>query len=46
MNENQDLKNYNEYLYPNQTGDAIYLGERRVARVWHYFDKELDVRLS
>ena len=40
------VKNYNEYLYPNQTGDAIYLGERRVSRVWHYFDKELNVRTS
>ncbi len=39
-------KNHNEYLYPNQTGDAIYLGERRVSRVWHYFDKELNVRTS
>ena len=25
------------------TGDAIYLGETRVSRVWHYFEKELDV---
>ena len=38
------IKNHNEYLYPNKTGDAIYLGETRVSRVWHYFDKELDVR--
>ena len=38
------IKNHNEYLYPNKTGDAIYLGETRVSRVWHYFEKELDVR--
>ena len=40
------IKNHNEYLYPNKTGDAIYLGERRISRVWHYFDKELDVRTT
>ncbi len=40
------VKNHNQYLYPNQTGDALYLGERRVSRVWHYFDKELNVRTS
>jgi hypothetical protein len=35
-----------QYLYPNRTGDALYLGERRVSRVWHYHDKELNVRTS
>jgi hypothetical protein len=40
------VKNHNEYLYPNKTGDAIYLGERRISRVWHYVDKELNVRIS
>jgi len=37
-------KDQNEYLYPNSTGDALYIGERRVSRVWHYHDKELNVR--
>ena len=40
------VKKINEYLFPNKTADAIYLGERRVSRVWHYYDKELNVRLS
>ena len=38
------VKDHNQYLYPNKTGDAVYLGERRLSRVWHYFDKELNVR--
>ena len=40
------VKDHNQYLYPNKTGDAVYLGERRLSRVWHYFDKELNVRTS
>ena len=28
------------------TGDTLYLGETRVSRVWHYHDKELNVRTS
>ena len=35
--------NHNDYLLPNRTGDAVYVGETRVNRVWHYHDKELDV---
>ena len=23
-------------MYPNKTGDAVYIGETRVSRVWHY----------
>ena len=44
VNNLQNTRNQNEYLFPNKAGDAIYLGERRVSRVWHYFDKEIDVR--
>ena len=38
-------KDQNEYLYPNKTGDAVYIGETRVSRVWHYHDKELHARI-
>ena len=41
-----NVKDHNQYLYPNKTGDAVYLGERRLSRVWHYFDKELNVRTA
>ena len=34
-------RDQNNYLYTNRTGDSIYLGEKRVSRVWHYHDKEL-----
>ena len=40
------VKYHNQYLYPNKSGDALYLGETRVSRVWHYHDKELNVRTS
>jgi hypothetical protein len=40
------VKDINNYLYPNESQNKIYLGEQRLSRVWHYFDKELDVRLS
>jgi hypothetical protein len=40
------VKDHNQYLYPNQTGDKFYLGERRVSRVWHYHNKDLNVRLT
>jgi hypothetical protein len=39
------VKDQNEYLYPNRTGDAVYIGETRVSRVWHYHDKELHARI-
>ena len=38
-------KDQNEYLYPNKSGDAVYIGETRVSRVWHYHDKELHARI-
>lgn len=34
----------NNYLYPNEHSDGVYLGHKRVSRVWHYFDKEMHVR--
>lgn len=40
------VKDHNNYLYPNRSSDTIYLGERRVSRVWHYHDKELNVRIA
>lgn len=39
------VKNHNDYLFPNRTNDALYLGERRVSRLWHYHDKELNARI-
>ena len=41
----QRMKNHNDYLYPNKVGDALYLGERRVSRIWHYHEKELNARI-
>ena len=38
------VKDQNNYLFPNKVGDAVYLGHKRVSRVWHYFDKEINVR--
>jgi hypothetical protein len=40
------VRDQNKYLYPNRTGDNLYIGEKRVSRVWHYHDKELDVRTT
>ena len=40
----QHVKNQNEYLYPNRSGENIYLGDSRVTRVWHYHEKDLYVR--
>ena len=37
-------KDQNNYLYPNRSGDAVYLGDKRVSRVWHYHEKDIDVR--
>ena len=46
INNLDRMRDQNNYLYPNSTGDAIYLGDKRVSRVWHYFDKEINVRTS
>lgn len=37
-------KDQNNYLYPNKSDDAYFLGHKRISRVWHYFDKEINVR--
>ena len=39
-------KDQNNYLYPNKNLNALYLGEKRVSRVWHYHDKEMNVRTA
>ena len=44
VNNLQHVKNQNEYLYPNRSGENIYLGDSRVTRVWHYHEKDLYVR--
>ena len=38
------MKDQNNYLFPNAAGNSVFLGDKRVSRVWHYFDKELNVR--
>ena len=40
------IRDHNNYLYPNREGQKIYLGPHRVSRVWHYHDKELNVRTT
>jgi hypothetical protein len=37
-------KDQNNYLYPNRSGDVLYLGDKRVSRVWHYHEKDINVR--
>jgi len=44
VNNLTDKKDQNNYLYPNKSGDAIFLGDKRISRVWHYYDKEINVR--
>tara|TARA_B100000214_G_scaffold368817_1_gene340923 strand:- start:276 stop:1064 length:789 start_codon:yes stop_codon:yes gene_type:complete len=44
VNNLQHTKDQNNYLFPNQAGENIYLGEKRVSRVWHYHNKDLHVR--
>jgi hypothetical protein len=46
VNNTTTVKDQNEYLYPNKAGEAVYIGETRVSRVWHYHDKELHARIS
>jgi len=45
VNNVMRAKDQNNYLYPNRSGDALYIGETRVKRVWHYHDKELHARI-
>jgi hypothetical protein len=40
-----NIKDQNNYFYPTRSGDAVYIGETRVSRVWHYHDKELHARI-
>ena len=44
VNGLEHTKDQNNYLYPNKNQNAYYLGEKRVSRVWHYHDKEINVR--
>ena len=46
VNELTHVKDQNNYLYPNRSGKHVYIGDKRAARVWHYFDKEINVRTS
>lgn len=41
INGLMNKQDQNNYLYTNRAGDKIYLGEKRVSRVWHYYNKEL-----
>ena len=45
VNKTTRTKKQNEYLNVNRSGDALYIGETRVSRVWHYHDKELNARV-
>ena len=45
VNGTTRAKDQNEYLYPNRSGNALYIGETRVSRVWHYHNKELHARI-
>ena len=46
VNELTHVKDQNNYLYPNRSGKHVYIGDKRASRVWHYFDKEINVRTS
>ena len=46
VNGLESVKDQDNYLYPNKNGNAIYLGERRISRVWHYHNKEINVRTA
>ena len=46
VNKTTTAKDQNQFLYPNRSGDAVYVGETRVSRVWHYHDKELHARIN
>ena len=40
------VKDQNNYLYPNKNQSSIYLGEKKLSRVWHYNKKDIHVRTS
>jgi len=41
-----NIRNHDDYLMPNRTGDSIYIGETRLNRVLHYHRKELHERIA
>ena len=46
INKLTKAKDQNNYLYPNKNQDAIFLGDKRVSRVWHYNQKDINVRTT
>ena len=46
VNNLRRMTDQNNYLYPNTNKDAIYLGEKKLSRVWHYHNKDIDVRTT
>ena len=46
INKLTKVKDQNNYLFPNKNGDAIFLGDKRVSRVWHYNQKDINVRTT
>jgi len=44
INRLDHVKDQNNYLYPNKSQYAHYLGDKRVSRLWHYYYKDLNVR--
>jgi hypothetical protein len=46
INKLGKLKDQNNYLYPNKAKNRIFIGDKSLSRVWHYHDKELNVRTS
>ena len=40
------IRNHDDYLMPNRTGDSVYIGETRLNRVLHYHRKELHERIA
>ncbi len=46
INKLGKLKDQNNYLYPNKAKNRIFIGDKSLSRVWHYHDKEFNVRTS
>lgn len=40
----EHVEDHNQYLFPVNVKDKIILGSQRLSRVWHYVDKDLNVR--
>ena len=45
VNKTTTARDQDELLYPNKSGNAVYIGEERISRVWHYHNKELHARI-